>query len=178
MNVKGTVRFGVGLLSLALLAGCQTTQVRSTEPALQASARIDDPAPLRELAEAADRTSRSLRLLASAQSAEARKHLTPETAARITQAETTTPPGWGKPNWIEFTGAADLLVKRLAETAGYRFFEVGKRPPVMPLVEVYARGNTLIETLRDAMAQMPSTLRVNVYPHTRTVVMSYGGSGA
>ncbi len=48
-----------------------------------------------------------------------------------------------------------------------------------PLVEVRAEENIrLIDLLRDVVAQLPDTVRINVYPQTRTVVMSYRETGS
>lgn len=171
-------RMGMMVLLVATgLSGCASNNTKIATPG-EASfpvARVDDPAPLSGLAEAANRSSRSLRLLASAKSAEAQKRMTPDVAARITLSETTTPDGWGKPSYVEYTGSANHLIKRLTETAGYRFFEAGKRPIVMPVVDIVAEGRSLIEVLRDAMAQLPTSLQVNIYPTTRSVVMTYQG---
>jgi len=159
--------------SLFVLAGCASQGVKAPPPKSYQPAAINDPAPLKELEAAADRATRSLRLLASARSAEARKGITPDAHERMVRAETATPPGWERPTWVQYTGAANVLLKRLAESAGYRFFEAGRRPVVMPLVEVDGHGKTLIEVMRDAVAQMPETVRVNIYPQTRSVVVTY-----
>ena len=170
------------ILSAAALAGCQTTGGTKHEGAYRSTGpvpRVEDPEAMRALSEAADRASKSLRLLASAKSAEAQRKITPAAHERLVRAETSVPPGWERLTKLDYTGAGNLLIRRLATSAGYRFYESGRRPVLAPLVEVRAEENMrLIDLLRDVVAQLPDTVRINVYPQTRTVVMSYREIGS
>ncbi len=112
------------ILSAAALTGCQTTGGTKHEGAYRSTGpvpRVEDPEAMRALSEAADRASKSLRLLASAKSAEAQRKVTPAAHERMVRAETSVPPGWERLTKLDYTGAGNLLIRRLTTSAGYRF---------------------------------------------------------
>ncbi len=153
-----------------LASGCATTGV----PAPAGNRPVADPS-MDELNRIAGDAQRSLQLLANAHAAQAQAQVTPEVARRMTLADTATPAGWEARSWLEFEGAFNLLVRRLSEESGYRYHQTGNFPTNPPMVFVRADGRSRMDVLRDVISQLPSTVQVNLYPATRSVVVSMNG---
>lgn len=159
----------VSSLTLAL-SGCSTLQAPPTPPA--------EDIAMQRLNHVAARAQATLQELADIQHAKAQSQITLLGAERAAQTATVTPPGWEKKVAVHFQGPFEPLVKRLAAFAQYRVVTEGRAPANSPLVTVKGRHTPLITYLRDTAAQLPSSIRIQVYASTRTVVITYRAPGA
>ncbi len=106
------------------------------------------------LAEAADRSAKALETLSAIE-----QYQNPEVSvapienapAELNRAVTT--------NWI---GPVDVIVKSLADKAGYGFMVMGDEPPVPIIVSIDVENRRIIDVLRDIGLQMGTRADVRV----------------
>jgi len=128
-----------------------------------------------ELNEVAREANNTLGKLAFARNAEVASQLTPQGLQSATLAATAEPAGWEQKVSLDYEGPFHILVERLSLKAGYRYALYGHSPASAPLVDVSVKDKALMDVLRDIVAQVPDTVRINVYPATKSVTVSYRG---
>jgi hypothetical protein len=157
---------------LTYLSACVALSACATHP------KIETPksdASMLELTEVAREATNTLGKMAFARNAEAASQVTAEGHQSATLAATAEPLGWDQKVSLEYTGPFHILVERLSLQAGYRYALYGVSPASAPLVEVAVKDKALIEVLRQIAAQVPETVRINLYPATKSVTVSYRG---
>jgi hypothetical protein len=158
---------------LALLTACAVLGACATKRTVQPSASTDRS--MVELNEVAREATNTLGKLSFAHNAEAASLVTPEGLQSATLAATAEPVGWDQKVSLDYEGPFHILVERLSLKAGYRYALYGHSPASAPLVDVSVKDKALIEVLRDIVAQVPNTVRINVYPATKSITVSYRG---
>jgi len=126
-----------------------------------------------ELNDVAREATNTLGKLAFARNAEAASQVTPAGLQSATLAATAEPAGWDQKISIDYAGPFHILVERLSLQAGYRYALYGLSPASAPLIDVSVKDKALIDVLRDIVAQVPDTVRINVYPATKSITVSY-----
>lgn len=148
------------ITAIVLLAGC-AKPVPIAEPQLVATP--DRVSML--LAEAADRSSRSLETLAAIEQYQTPKaKLSPISNAPIELQRAVT---------MSWVGPVDQVAKRLSEHAGYSFMALGDRPPVPIVVSLDVENRPVIDVLRDIGLQMGTRADIRVDASRKLVELQY-----
>jgi hypothetical protein len=162
----------IAVKQFLLLAACAALSACATKRVVQP---LNTDQSMLELNDVAREATNTLGKLAFARNAEAASQVTPAGLQSATLAATAEPAGWDQRISIDYSGPFHILVERLSLKAGYRYALFGVSPASAPLVDVSVKDKALIDVLRDIVAQVPDTVRINVYPASKSVTVSYHG---
>ena len=143
----------------ALLIACAALSACASKPPIQTETVDESMVDLNHIAREARNT---LGKIAYAKNAEAASRITPAGRQAATLAATAEPAGWDQKVSLEYEGPFHILVERLSLKAGYRYALYGAAPASAPLVDVSVKDRPLMDVLRDVVAQVPDTVKINV----------------
>lgn len=150
---------GMALVAVALLQACNHMPQENPQRAVEPN-RVE-----MRLAEAADRATKSLEVLASVEKS--------RSPAPIVDKLDNVPAELMRTVTVQWVGPIGPLAQRLADRAGYRFNEIGARPPVALIVSVDAVNRPVIDVLRDAALQLGGRATMVVDGTQRLVEVRY-----
>ena len=152
----------VTLLSLSVFAGCGGDKSTTITPSI----KVEPPQVEQQLIMAAGSIDASLRELAHTK----KTHTLPglNTAPLITPEG-----GMGGLIDINWIGPVVPLVKKLADTSGYKIKVLGKEPAIPAVVSISQKNIMVADVLKDAMLQLGRKATIMVYPTNRIIELRY-----
>ena len=119
-----------------------------------------------QLAQAAQSVSQSLENLSAVEIAAhpSTKIAPPANAHRIGMAQTAS---------LDWSGPIQALLKKIADTSGYRLQILGKQPSIPVIVAISKHNVALATILRDAIFQAQQQADINVYPSSKIIELRY-----
>lgn len=150
------------VLSVFLLAGCETPELFSAgSPQIAAT---PDPVSAR-LAEAAERASKSLETLASVEYA--------KTPAQSVTPVNDAPPQLKRAITVNWVGPVEPITQTLANRSSYSFRTLGNTPSTPIVVSIDVENTPIVDVLRDIGLQLGQRADIKVDVAAQTVELHY-----
>ncbi len=156
------------LFSIFIVTGCGsiTKSTRSSDFSASTPQLVASPDSVSAmLADAADRASKALETLAAVEYSKTSDiSIAPISNAPVELRRAITV------NWV---GPVEIITKKMADRAGYRFVVLGAHPPVPTVVSINVENKPVIDVLRDIGLQLGLRGNVNVDSVLRIVEIYY-----
>ncbi len=147
------------LAAVMLLASCSGRPRQAQQVVVE-----PDPVVLR-LADAADRASSALELLASIENERTPTNLPPLAANAPTELR--------RAMTVDWVGPVEPLIKKIADRASFEFYLSGAEPTVPIVVNISARSRPIIEILRDTGLQIGERGTLKVDANEEVIELNY-----
>lgn len=157
----------VGLMTLtACSSPVDKTRIMTYITTDSAPVSISDPDTENQLTQAAQSVSESLENLSAVEIAShpSAKIAPPANAHRIGMAQTAS---------LEWSGPIQALLKKIAQSSGYRLQVLGTQPSIPVIVAISKHNVALATILRDAIFQAQQQADINVYPSSKIIELRY-----
>ena len=165
------------IFSLSGLIGCGPSVVEDSQPGnlsyannlmshINADTQLDQKQIGVLLAESATSVSQSLRKLA-----EIERAVHPQ--AQISAGPIPAQIGMADLASVDWTGPAEPLLNKLAQSSHYRLSVIGKRPTVPLLVAINSKNTPIATIIRDVSYQIQRDADIKIYPSRKRVELRY-----